>query len=123
MIDNGTVIYHGMISDVAGMHKISSCTIHPTYYPEGMSNVLLESCSCGRPAITTNRPGCEEIVEDGVNGFLIKEKDSQDLIEKIEKFLKLSREERKQMGLAARAKVERQFDRQIVVRKYLEEIG
>ena len=118
----GTIIYHGKISDVVGMHKISSCTIHPTYYPEGMSNVLLESCACGRPIITTDRPGCREIVDDGVNGFVVKQQNSQDLILKIEKFLALSWEERRQMGLRGRAKVEREFDRRIVVSKYLEEI-
>ena len=118
----GIIEYRGKISDVAGMHKISSCTIHPTYYPEGMSNVLLESCACGRPIITTDRPGCREIVDDGINGFIVKQQDSQDLIEKIEKFLSLSWEDRKQMGLRGRAKVEKEFDRNIVVNKYLEEI-
>ena len=88
-----------------------------------MNNVLLESCSLGRPIITTDRPGCGEIVDDGVNGFMVKQKDSADLIEKVEKFLSLSWEERKTMGLAGRGKVEREFSRQIVVNKYLEEIN
>ena len=123
LTEQGIIEYHGKISDVAGMHRISSCTIHPTFYPEGMSNVLLESCACGRPIITTDRPGCREIVEDGVNGFVVKQQDSQDLIEKIEKFLGLSWEERKQMGLKGRLKVEREFDRNIVVNKYLREIS
>ncbi|EGC04381.1 glycosyltransferase family 4 protein [Ruminococcus albus] len=122
MQKDGIVIYHGKISDVPKMHKVSACTIHPTYYPEGMSNVLLESCACGRPIITTDRPGCREIVDDGINGFIVKQQDSQDLIEKIEKFISLSWDERKQMGLAGRAKVEHEFDRRIVVNKYLEEI-
>lgn len=50
------VIYHGEVDDVRKYQKISSCTIHPSFYPEGMSNVLLESCAAGRPIITTNRP-------------------------------------------------------------------
>lgn len=120
---DGVVIYHGLIDDISGMHEISCCTLHPSFYPEGMSNVLLESCACGRPIITTDRPGCREIVDDGVNGYMVKQKDSQDLIEKVEKFLALSWEKRKEMGLAGRAKVEREFSRKIVVNKYLEEIG
>ncbi len=120
--DNGTVIYHGLIDDIAGMHKISACTLHPSFYPEDMSNVLLESCACGRPIITTDRPGCREIVDDGVNGFIVKQRDSADLIEKVERFLSLSWEERRQMGLAGRAKVEKEFDRNIVIDKYLKEI-
>lgn len=118
----GGIIYHGLVSDMVSMHKISSCTIHPTYYPEGLSNVLLESCACGRPIITTNRSGCREVVEDGINGFVVQEKNGKDLIEKIEKFLALTVEERKNMGLAGRAKVEKEFDRKIVVNKYLGEI-
>lgn len=120
--EEGTVIYHGMVKDMVAIHKISSCTLHPTYYPEGMSNVLLESCSCGRPIITTDRAGCREIVEDGVNGFVVKQKDSQDLIEKVEKFLALSWEERRAMGLAGRAKVEKEFDRKIVIKAYVDEL-
>lgn len=116
------IIYHGVVDNIAEIHKISSCTIHPTYYPEGLSNVLLESAACGRPVITTDRPGCREVVNDGVNGFVVREKNSQHLIEKIEMFLSLSREERKAMGLAGRLKVEEEFDRKIVVEMYLKEI-
>ena len=120
---DGVIIYHGRIDDIAGMHKICGCTVHPSYYPEGMSNVLLEACACGRPIITTDRAGCREIVDDGSNGFIVKQKDSDDLVEKINKFLSLSWEQRKDMGLAARIKVEKEFDRQIVIHSYMEEIN
>lgn len=119
---NGTVVYHGMVDDVREVIKNCHCTIHPTYYPEGLSNVLLESSACARPIITTDRSGCREVIDDGVNGFIVKQKDSADLIEKIEKFIALPYEEKRQMGLNGRAKVEKEFDRQIVVRKYLEQI-
>ena len=120
--DNGTIIYHDLVTDISSIYRMISCTVHPTYYPEGMSNVLLESAASGRPIITTNRAGCREIIEDGVSGFLVKQKDSKDLIEKIEKFLSLSTSEKREMGLNGRALVERKFDRRIVVRKYLEEV-
>lgn len=121
--DKGIIEYHGLVDDIAGMHKISSCTVHPTYYPEGLSNVLLESCACGRPIITTNRPGCREVVDDGVNGYIVEERNSEDLIKKVELFLSNSVEERKQMGLAGRRKVEREFNRAIVINKYLKELN
>ena len=121
--DNGTIIYHGVVTDMKPIYQMISCTVHPTYYPEGISNVLLESAASGRPIITTNRSGCREVVEDGVNGYIVKKKDSVDLIDKIEKFLGISIEKRKLMGLAGRDKVEREFDRQIVVQKYLDEIN
>lgn len=121
--DDGTVVYHGLVSDMTEIYRMISCTVHPTYYPEGLSNVLLESAASGRPIITTDRSGCREVVDDGVNGFVVKQQDSQDLIEKIEKFLSLSVDERRAMGLAGRAKVEREFDRKIVVQKYMDEMS
>ena len=120
---DGVVICHGLVEDMKSIYAMTACTVHPSYYPEGMSNVLLESCACGRPIITTNRPGCGEIVDDGVNGFVVREKDSADLVEKIETFLSLPWERRRDMGLAGRAKVEKEFDRQIVIQKYLDELA
>ena len=117
------VVYHGAVKDMLPIYEMTSCTIHPTYYPEGMSNVLLESCASARPIITTDRPGCKEILEDGVNGFLIKEKDSADLIEKIERFLNLTYSERQKMGFNGRKKVEEEFDRNIVIEKYWKELS
>lgn len=123
LVDDNTVIYHGLVKDIISIHKVTHCTVHPTYYPEGMSNVLLEACACSRPVITTDRAGCREIIDDQVNGFVIKQKDTDDLIEKLEKFINLPYERKKSMGIAARAKVENEFNRQIVVRKYLDELN
>lgn len=121
--ENGTVIYHGMIREVSEFLKDMHCVVHPTYYPEGISNVLLEACASGRPIITTDRSGCREALEDGVNGLMVRQKDSEDLIRKINYFMSMSNEQRKQMGLAGRRKVEREFDRRIVVDRYMKEIG
>lgn len=113
------IIYHGLLDDVRGMLKDVHCVIHPTYYPEGMSNVLLESASSGRPIISTNRPGCREAIDDCVNGFIIEEKDVESLIKKIETFMEMPFNQKYEMGLNGRKKMEQQFDRQIVVDKYL----
>ncbi|OME65260.1 glycosyltransferase family 1 protein [Paenibacillus odorifer] len=122
MQEKGIVYYHGMQRDIRIILEKTHCTIHPTYYPEGMSNVLLESAASGRPVITTNRSGCREIVDDGVNGFIVEQQNSKDLIEKIELFLAISLEDKIKMGMAARKKVENEFDRQIVINAYVEEI-
>lgn len=119
----GIIIYHGLVADMREIYEQVHCIIHPTYYPEGLSNVLLEASASGRPIITTNRSGCREVVDDGMNGYVVKEKDSKDLIEKIEKFLNLSWNEKRQMGLSGRKKIETEFDRQIVVGKYLMEMN
>ncbi len=119
---DGIINYHGLQKDVIPFLQETSCLIHPSYYPEGMSNVLLEASASGRPSITTNRSGCREIVEDGKTGYIIEIKNSQQLIDKIEEFLKLSNDQRKQMGLEAREKVEKEFDRNIVIEEYLKEM-
>ena len=121
--DEGVIVYHGPVGDVRPMIGMANCTVHPSFYPEGMSNVLLESCAAGRPIITTDRPGCGEVVDDGVNGYVVKQQDADDLVEKIEIFINLPYEQKKQMGLNARKKVEREFDRQIVIDAYINEIS
>lgn len=121
--NKGVVIYHGMVDDILQIYKMTHCTVLPTYYPEGMSNVLLESAACGIPIISTNRAGCREIIEDGINGFIVEQQNSNDLIEKIEKFLALSYDQKRKMGMAGRKKVEREFDRQFIVNKYLTELN
>ena len=88
-----------------------------------MSNVLLENASSGRPIITTNNPGCFETVNNGYTGYIYEKGNVKDLVNKIEKFIKLSYEQKKNMGLAGREKMIKQFNRNIVIEKYLEKIN
>lgn len=120
--DKGIVIYHGMVRDIKGIHAQMHCTVFPSYYPEGLSNVLLEAAASARPIITTDRAGCREAVDDGKSGIIIPIQDQEALTTAILKFINMSNEDRKNMGLAGRKKVERQYDRQLVVRKYLDEM-
>lgn len=120
--EDGIIIYHGRVDNIPEFQKMSHATIMPSYYPEGICNVLLEAAATGRPVITTNHPGCRETVEDGVSGFLVEKKDTIGLIRAIEKLLEMSNTERANMGLAGRKKIEREFDRQIVVNAYMNEI-
>lgn len=119
LVNKKVVIYHGQVNDMKKIYKKIHCIVHPTYYPEGISNVLLEAAATGRGIITTNRPGCQEVVDDYITGFLIKEKDIGDLYEKVEKFIQLNYEEKKKIGLQARKKVENEFNRDIVVNTYI----
>ena len=88
-----------------------------------MNNVVLEAAACGRPVITSDRAGCREVAEDGVTGFVVPVKDEQAVLDAVEKFLAMTAEERKKMGAAGRAKIEKEFDRQFVVKYYLQELG
>lgn len=118
----GIVSFEGMIEDIRPFLEKSQCTVHPSFYPEGMSNVCLESASSGRCVITTDRPGCMDTVDDGISGFIVKQRDSESLINAVRKFLELPYEERKVMGLRGRQKMVSHFDRKYVVNAYLEEI-
>lgn len=121
LIEGGYVKHLGTTTDVRPYIGAVHCTIMPSYH-EGMSNVNLESAANGRPVITTNVPGCKETVDDGITGYTVKSRSTEDLIAAIERFINLPYIEKKNMGLQGRKKVEREFDRQIVVDKYLKEI-
>ncbi len=118
----GIVEFAGSVEDVIPYIRDSQCTVHPSWYPEGMSNVCLESAACGRAVITTDRPGCRETIQDKRSGLLVRERDSRDLTDKIEYFLSLSPRERRQMGICGRQYMERRFDRKIVIRTYIEAV-
>ena len=122
-IERQDIVYHGMIDDVPDFLSGMSCLIHPSYYLEGVSNVLLEACASGRPIITTDHEGCRETVDDGVNGYMVPVKNVDKLVEAVERFLSLSYKEKQEMGLAARKKVEEEFDRKLIVDAYMREVN
>lgn len=119
----GNVIYHGSQKDVRPFIAKAHAIIHPSTYGEGMSNVLLENAASGRYIITTDNPGCRETVVDGVTGQIYHGGDVDALVEKIEAFLAMPNERRKEMGDAGRAHVSANFSRAIVVQAYKEKIA
>lgn len=118
----GIVSYRGSQKDVRPWIARSHCIIHPSTYGEGMSNVLLENASSGRPIITTDNPGCKETVVDGTSGWIYPGEDVDALVDRIRRFLRLSQAERVRMGEQGRAYVSAHFSRTIVVDAYLEKI-
>lgn len=119
---DGVVEYHGQQKDMLPFWQQAACIVNPSYYPEGMSNVLLEAAACGRPIIVADRSGCWETVEHGKTGYLVPIQDTQAVVNAVRAFLDLSWEQRQAMGLAGREKMEKEFDRRIVVEKYMEEL-
>lgn len=118
----GIIHYRGSQTDVRPWIRRSHCIIHPSTYGEGMSNVLLENAASGRPIITTDNPGCQDTVNDGETGMIYHGGDIHALKDRVETFLKMKNEVRKQIGLAGRKKVESEFNRNIVIQLYLQEI-
>lgn len=117
------VIYRGSQQDVKPFIKRSHAIIHPSVYGEGMSNVLLENASSGRPIITTDNPGCRETVADKKSGFIYHGGNVNELVKKIRLFLSLNNSVRCQMGKIGRERVKKYFSRRIVIDTYLEAIS
>ena len=115
--------YRGSQKDIKPFVAASHATIHPSTYGEGMSNVLLESASSGRPIISTDNPGCQETFIDGETGFIYHGGDVDALVIRIRRFLALPNEERKSMGEKGREYIKANFSRKIVIEAYLEKIN
>ena len=118
----GVVYYLGSQKHVVPFITRSHATIHPSIYGEGMSNVLLETASSGRPIITTDNPGCKETVQDEKTGFIYEGGKVDRLCACIERFLAMKNSERKEMGLLGREYVKENFSREIVIDAYLTKI-
>jgi glycosyltransferase involved in cell wall biosynthesis len=114
----GFVNYLGVSEDVRDAIATADCVVLPSYR-EGTPRTLLEAAAMARPIIATDAVGCREVVDDGVNGYLCKVRNAKDLAEKMAKMLMLPSELRYEMGLRGRAKMEAEFDEQIVIGKYL----
>jgi len=114
----GCVKYLGFRRDIKELISICDIFVLPSYR-EGVPRTLLESSSLAKPIVTTNAVGCREVVEDGVNGFLVPVKDAKTLSEKIERLID-SKELREKFGKEGRIKAETEFDVNVVVKKYLQ---
>jgi len=120
-VAEGAVRYLGVSDNVREEIAQADCVVLPSYR-EGTPRTLLEAAAMARPIVTTDAVGCREVVDDGINGYLCKPKDASDLADKMELIVSLSHAEREAMGLRGREKVEREFDEQIVICKYLSAI-
>ncbi len=120
-VESGLIKYYGYQENVKPFLEKAHAAVLPSYH-EGMSNSLLEAAASARPIIASNIPGCKEIFDDGVTGFACETRDVDTLVEAMLNFISLSHEEKVKMGLRARKKIEKEFDRRFVVKGYLEEV-
>lgn len=118
----GVVKYHGYQSDIKPFYAMAHCIVLPSYH-EGMSNVLLEAASSGRPIITSDVPGCREAVDDGVSGYLCPPGDADMLFRAISRMAELPADARERMGSMGRNKMKLMFDKKIIVENTLAYLG
>jgi glycosyltransferase involved in cell wall biosynthesis len=119
-VDDDLVNYLGISDDVKKEISKVDCIVLPSFYREGTPKSLLEGASMAKPIITTDNVGCRDVVDDGVNGYLCKIKDSKDLAKKMQMMLNLSKSELKKMGENGRNKMIMEFNERIVIDNYLD---
>ncbi|MBQ0088151.1 MAG: glycosyltransferase family 4 protein [Prevotellaceae bacterium] len=111
--------YLGVTNDVTQyMGKVNAVIVLPSFYLEGMNRSLMEACAMGRPIITTNIPGCREMVDEGKNGFWIPPRDSQALAEAMLQFISLSEEQKRAMAQFSHKLALQKFDVRKVIDVY-----
>lgn len=119
--EKGIIEYLGFRKDIDKWIEHCHCTVLPSLGGEGVPNVLLESSATGRVCIASDINGSRDVVDDNVSGWLFSPGSTEELVDRMERFIALDEGERRQMGLRARSKVEREFDREIVIGKYIRE--
>ena len=120
-VSNQSINYLGATDDVRPYLQDSHCVVLPSYR-EGTPKSLIEAASSQRPIVATNVAGCNNIVQNGVNGLLCKPKDARDLADKMEEILNLNHEVREAMGKKGRKIVEERFNEDIIIEKYMSEV-
>lgn len=112
----------GFHKDVRPFLKDAHAVILPSYH-EGMANVLLEGAASGRPILASDIPGCKETFDEGITGFGFEAKNVDSIKCAVDKFLSLSYEQKCEMGKKGREKMEKQFNRNIIIDKYINMIN
>lgn len=120
-IDSKVVEYLGTTDDVRPFINSADCIVLPSYR-EGTPRTLLEAASLAKPIITTDVPGCHQVVQHGFNGFLCKLKDVDDLASKMEEMGHLDDNSLKQFGNNGREKVTVSYNEKLVIDKYVDTI-
>lgn len=115
---DGPVEYLGPVDNVLPYIHQADCVVLPSYR-EGTPRSLLEGAACGKPLIATDVPGCNNVVQENINGFLCRAEDAEDLAEKMNKMLSLGTEKLKEFGINSRRLVTEKFDENIVIERYI----
>ena len=116
--EEGNVNWIGFQKDVIGLYRNSHIAVLPSYR-EGLPKSLIEALAIGRPVVTTDAPGCRVVVNEGVNGYLVKLQDADSLAEAMDKLI-ANKTLRQKMGLAGRKMAEEEFSIDMVLDKTFE---
>ena len=112
----GVIKYLGERRDIKEILAITDIFAFPSYYREGVPRVLLEAGAMEKPLIAANVVGSKEVVESGVNGFLVRPKDIESLASALEKLI-TNKELRISFGKEARKKIIKNFSEEKVIKE------
>jgi glycosyltransferase involved in cell wall biosynthesis len=104
----------GRREDVSAVLQQAHIACLPSFYGEGLPKSLLEAAACGLPIVTTDMPGCREVVTDGDNGFLVPVKNVDALAAALKKLI-LDANLRRQMGERSRVRALAEFSQARVI--------
>ncbi|WP_347157329.1 glycosyltransferase family 4 protein [Pontibacter chitinilyticus] len=121
LLATGKVEYLGATDDVAAVIATADCVVLPSYR-EGTPHTLLEAAAMAKPLIATDVPGCRDVVQHGLNGYLCRVRDAEDLAAKMQQLLQLPEAELERMGQASRQLAVTKYDDRFVIQKYLQAV-
>ncbi|MGB5853325.1 MAG: glycosyltransferase, partial [Rhodanobacter sp.] len=117
-VAEGVIEWLGHVDDTSELFRAVDVVALPSYYREGLPKSLIEAAACARPLVTTDMPGCREVVTDGQDGLLIPPHDAGALAHAIARLID-SPGLAARLGAAARAKVLAKFDERLVIERTL----
>lgn len=120
-LNKDIIDYKGHVDNVYDFIEQADCVVLPSYR-EGTPRSLLEAAAMGKPIVTTDVPGCREVVKDGYNGFLCEVKSSDSLYQMLKRMYNSSLVDLETMSFNSRSYMEEKFDERIVIEKYISEI-
>jgi glycosyltransferase involved in cell wall biosynthesis len=116
--DEGVIEWLGQIDDTSELFRSVDIVALPTYYREGLPKSLIEAAACALPLVTTDMPGCREVVTNEVDGLLIPPHDAGALAQAIARLID-SPKLAARLGAAARLKALANFDERLVIERTL----
>jgi len=116
--EQGIIDYLGPTDAIETVIAEHHVVVLPTYYGEGVPKILLEAAAMGRPVITTNMPGCREVVVDTQTGLLCQPNCQSSLQAAMSRLIEMPAAELQKMGQAGRERMLSLFNEELVVEPY-----
>jgi glycosyltransferase involved in cell wall biosynthesis len=111
-VQEGVIEHLGWVADMPGLLAQCHIVCLPSYR-EGLPKSLIEAAAAGRPIVTTDVPGCREVVRDGDNGLVVPPRSADALSDALGHLLERPALQQ-QMGARGRARAEREFGIELV---------